>query len=1659
MGYKLTVGGGFSPGIFGARNNITPARDWRALQNIATYGAALRNAFRGRRNGPPTVRSMAGNTQLLKPGRTGLFDPKAFVQVTRPSRSADLKSGPTGLSGTSAQPVGNKPASTPTPATQLPENLRRPLAPGELAALGNSWRQQHMENRRSDTPVAARVQEASKRQQLADHIVLAMGQLPPLSREHEQDHGDSKGASHSTPPTDTKSDITLRSYAATALQLVLPQCGEPLGRIVDPATDIQTVPAPAWAASQSVCRLSMALRSLPAPANGGLIVLLQLLARQGQATGGGAGPDQQARALTLMRLNIDMVLDAIAPGQDGSLLNMLTGRSAETDGVIRALRIEAAHKVFKSLALRTATPLQASHSEPLDAAALKDATAWVDKQMAVCRARHRLVRALDQAGIARPVGNFSSVRMGAGTQEALRRTLGDANARRVDMALTALNILERRLAEQCATDSGTAFREEQRLLQVEQDSRQLKADLQVEDKLWQRPEGELIRGEIKSPPTGTPLTPGVWLFNPHLQELPEPRPADPAPDTGMVEPPPDDAPIDTKQYVLLTGDGADRETHLLALVEHGMVSHDALNEALSTIAQVTGDIMSEFGSERRANARHPLFEAAQNDVSADQLGDMLLGNLTGSTDIDLCRSKDSKAQDGVAEKMKAVWTPHARRLEALARTDRAGTEAPDADGAMESTPLLDHKHGPRTPMPSVQGSNRLKPHHRSDWSWHSATRRLTEAREVLASASHMLDKQDQQRQDDIETLKNYAAKTGHALDTEHPAGLDSCLRLREAAGLLAVRSGEEDGKKLTDSSQKRLEALMHELSGFDAGRLHTPWGIRKATMTESRLATLASDKDLMAAVDAVIRLRRGQAPTQELASQQLDALDSAMRRRRQLMGPVTATALDDTLRAAILAERGKNTVLKYRPADHADAIRARLASWGVPVDLVAPEIDRMLSESFGPDELNLWRETTYLRGGYVTARDDQRELQLRGAQRDGVEAETRRQKELHAARQTALQTLRDTGADTHVLQEQRPLPDKVQLCVQLRKAMDLDRRIAKLPTESESAIALTAQLSLLRRQLREFAPSQLGAPGADAPGAPQLRTADLRQLAQDKALNQIIDAVITLSDQGLGQIAADGTAEPGSGLQRLAMSERQAQDAEADHWNAPVSARARAALVQSIDEDLNVNARIKLGKGNRVEVQTGSIPVGGVHSINLKGSAGEMSGIEIGCTVVGYDLVLRNARDGKFNPEYFAGLQAGTVRVGGGVSHEYSRTQGDGFSLRFPPTDAGKKALKEVVNSLLLQGSLTSEDLAKTKSVAPLADDKRGHKLQGYGRATASLTPMTPQADLAFGTKLSVGIGRQTGSYTEEGTELQVYKTDKEYTLDMSLSAAISAIGKFRADNSQVPHKTGTDMADASGNLSFSYKTRTLETRDAYGLIPGSTERSTQIAVPRRWADTAVKLACGRPYAELMNLLSLEDPPMHAQINQLIQGAGVNDVINVVSSLDADVRADINARVQEAQALRDGTLQPALSSTQRQALAAQLDAQVRALLDAPESYIINRIALISNQEAAPTTTSLNLVFVKKHEFVEDKREFVPTEIRPDTAIARQARDNALQPQSKAPKDKTVASVTQADLEEAPPVQEHKGGAPLPIDLIDPSRIVSRGSEIELQELGRPPLAQ
>ncbi len=102
-------------------------------------------------------------------------------------------------------------------------------------------------------------------------------------------------------------------------------------------------------------------------------------------------------------------------------------------------------------------------------------------------------------------------------------------------------------------------------------------------------------------------------------------------------------------------------------------------------------------------------------------------------------------------------------------------------------------------------------------------------------------------------------------------------------------------------------------------------------------------------------------------------MDQNLLKRSELMGATASHALRDATRMAILRQLDASggDPAQFRPAEHAEDIKKRLGSWGVPVNRARPEIDSILSQSFGPDELNLWvREASFTHAEREQISDD-----------------------------------------------------------------------------------------------------------------------------------------------------------------------------------------------------------------------------------------------------------------------------------------------------------------------------------------------------------------------------------------------------------------------------------------------------------------------------------------------------------------------------------------------------------------------------------------------------------------------------------------------------------------------------------------------------------------
>jgi len=238
-----------------------------------------------------------------------------------------------------------------------------------------------------------------------------------------------------------------------------------------------------------------------------------------------------------------------------------------------------------------------------------------------------------------------------------------------------------------------------------------------------------------------------------------------------------------------------------------------------------------------------------------------------------------------------------------------------------------------------------------------ATGKTQELQEDIAALSDELVRLDGIKASSRAVLHDYG------IDAERPRGLRSCVKVREA---LRCLQEIETGGGRAQAAGIELDLLCGELRDFNPRTLKTHIvitnGPRTVPFTRAYLTKLASDPQFVQAVEALITIRESDAHEAGLLKQLavgLNIMDRQLADRRAAMGEADHAVLRDTVRAAILhVAAGSTSLCWFQPADKAKEIRDVLGKWGVPVDTLKPEIDAMLSESFGPDELNVWLNET-----------------------------------------------------------------------------------------------------------------------------------------------------------------------------------------------------------------------------------------------------------------------------------------------------------------------------------------------------------------------------------------------------------------------------------------------------------------------------------------------------------------------------------------------------------------------------------------------------------------------------------------------------------------------------------------------------------------------------
>ncbi|HMR31015.1 MAG TPA: hypothetical protein PKA13_08220 [Geminicoccaceae bacterium] len=214
-----------------------------------------------------------------------------------------------------------------------------------------------------------------------------------------------------------------------------------------------------------------------------------------------------------------------------------------------------------------------------------------------------------------------------------------------------------------------------------------------------------------------------------------------------------------------------------------------------------------------------------------------------------------------------------------------------------------------------------------------------------------------------ETLRQQAQLLNLRVDPDDPKGFASAQRLIRALDIdERLRTSPPTDPADRQALEAQLDADLAKLKGFDAERMKRGFfgKIGGSAPQRADLAKLAHLRDV---AEAIVTIR--EAPDKKkLLGRQIEnaivAKDQAMaKRQEELM--VRFPVVQNAIRAAALAARPGNTPLDdYVPADHRPAIEQTLKSWGLPVDLFRPEIDQILDQTFGIDELRSWRADTTL---------------------------------------------------------------------------------------------------------------------------------------------------------------------------------------------------------------------------------------------------------------------------------------------------------------------------------------------------------------------------------------------------------------------------------------------------------------------------------------------------------------------------------------------------------------------------------------------------------------------------------------------------------------------------------------------------------------------------
>jgi hypothetical protein len=443
---------------------------------------------------------------------------------------------------------------------------------------------------------------------------------------------------------------------------------------------------------------------------------------------------------------------------------------------------------------------------------------------------------------------------------------------------------------------------------------------------------------------------------------------------------------------------------------------------------------------------------------------------------------------------------------------------------------------------------------------------------------------------------------------------------------------------------------------------------------------------------------------------------------------------------------------------------------------------------------------------------------------------------------------------------------------------------------------------------------------------------------------------------------------------------------------AGISAKAKEQLLSQVDQ-MQPGTWVVLGAGDRVEMQTGRMPVEPTDflGINIKVAAGKMDSLEIGRGINTYELVLLDGGDGRFTGELWARLfeheltSYASSNANAVASLEGAGYRVTGVSISTPNTAKGRDAIKAILSSLLTKGQIETPDLSDAESIMPVVEWTGS--IRAGVRANVAVvakpkewqTPSFQGSGVGFEADVSASARYGDTFYTSSNTNTSVVRRDQEVIVALSAGVAASATLAAPITNiNGTPHTASTDPLTVLESTAFSYKIRSSEVRGPDGLVQAATKQR-QVMAPSTGKEAIVSRMGGDLFQRVIAGMPAE---AHESIRTLINASGPGDMISIGYSLDERVRTEANRLLKEAKGLRSGAI-PSASRAAAVKRAEELESQTQSLLDDNDSYIPSKVQLVPTTETLSQLKPLDLVFVNWTTYARSKSESIAAEVKLD----------------------------------------------------------------------------